>query len=220
MAQTTGHLLTTSVNSGTAIVALSAATRAVDAAQDATAKLLAMRKEFERLRAEHDRARDRADDLEREAKALRAALSRTNPAPGNLRRRGRWLVKSLALLVTAFVAAGSGTARATTPDLELAYACTMGERPTIHLDLVKGRFWFANRVGPLRKGMGLLNFTTPAGYTVFLDFGDLDRVYARMPATISGSGQVAKGSLQDAIRSATEGKDFGNPEFIVCQRTR
>jgi hypothetical protein len=189
------------VNQGVAVSALKVATAAVDAAQDSTAKLLAMRKEFERLRAEHDRARDRADDLEREAKALRVALSRTNQAPGNLRRRGRWLVKSLALLVTAFVATGSGAARAA-PATDAIYVCTVGDKPPMYLNLTRHRFRFADQAGVLNEGL-FFNFTTTRGYTVVLDIGDPDRLHFNRPRVVSGTATVSKDGRQGTPQTAT-----------------
>jgi hypothetical protein len=213
------------VNAALTLAALKAANTAQDASQDTTVKLLALRKELEALRDERDKARFRVEDLEAQTSRLHQALQRTSAATSALRNCPRRLPRSMSFILALAAVALTGMAfwttpaAATGPDNELAYACTMGDRPTMHLDLIQGRYRFANRVGALRQGMGGLNFTTPAGYTVFLDFGDLDRIYTRMPATISGSGQVAKGSLQDAIGSAVAGKDFGNPEFVICQRT-
>jgi hypothetical protein len=223
MATITQTALTRPVNSAVALAALKAANTAQDAAQNTTLRLLALRKELDALRAERDAARFRVEDLEAQTSRLHQALQRTSMATSALRNCPRRLPRSMSFavaLVVAGVTAWVSPARATTPDLELAYACTMGDRPTMHLDLIQGRYRFANRVGALRKGMGGLNFTTPAGFTVFLDFGDLDRIYTRMPATISGSGQVAKGTLQQAIASAINGHDFSASESVVCQRTR
>jgi hypothetical protein len=226
MATITQTALTRPVNSAVALAALKAANTAQDASQDTTVKLIALRKELDALRAERDAARFRVEDLEAQTSRLHQALQRTSAATSALRNCPRRLPRSMSFMaaLASFALAGMAfwttPAAATGPDDELAYACTMGDRPTMHLDLIQGRYRFANRVGALRQGMGGLNFTTPAGFTVFLDFGDLDRVYTRMPATISGSGQVAKGTLQQAIASAINGHDFSASESVVCQRTR
>src|SRR3954447_23835393 len=89
---------TTPVNQAAAVSALKVATAAVDAAQEATAQLLAMRKkELERLRAESDQVRSRIENLERQTRSLHSAKGRACHAPGGLRRQGRWLVRTLAV---------------------------------------------------------------------------------------------------------------------------
>src|SRR3954451_17832611 len=126
MAQNTERFITAPVNSGTAIAALNAANRAVHASLDATTRMLAMRRDLETLRAERDQARFRINDLERETRELHESLSRATGSVGGLRGRGRWLVKSLAVLASftaAFVATGSGTPAPKAPATDAIYVC-------------------------------------------------------------------------------------------------
>src|SRR3954468_20426343 len=104
------------VNVAVTLAALKAAETAVTSSQDATAKLLALRKELEALRAERDQARFRVEDLEAQTSRLHRDLQRTSAATSALRNCPRRLPRSLVFMaalgvagVTAWVSPAAAT---------------------------------------------------------------------------------------------------------------
>jgi hypothetical protein len=195
MAKSTFYATPAPVNQSATVSALKVATAAVDAAQEATAKLLAMRKkELERLRAETDQVRSRIETLDRQTRSLHDAKGRTSYAPGGLRREGRWLVRTLAVLASfaaVGMASGIGPAAAKPPATDAVYVCEVEGKPPIYVNVTRHRFQFAGQTGPLHEGLQL-NFTTRAGYTVYLRLGNLDRLHDNRPTYVEGTATVSK----------------------------
>jgi hypothetical protein len=105
MANGTQTTLTNPVNGAFALSAIKAANTSQAAAQDVTAKLIALRKELETLRAERDAARFRVEDLEAQTSRLHRDLQRNSMATSVLRTCPRRLPRSLAF-VAALVLIG------------------------------------------------------------------------------------------------------------------
>jgi hypothetical protein len=109
MAKSTFYATPAPVNQSATVSALKVATAAVDAAQEATAKLLAMRKkELERLRAETDQVRSRIETLDRQTRSLHDAkgrdLQRTSAVTSALRNCPRRLPRSMSFVLALVVA--------------------------------------------------------------------------------------------------------------------
>jgi hypothetical protein len=209
MATSTLYTPAKPVNQAAAVSALKVATAAVDAAQEATAKLLAMRKkELERLRAETDHVRSRIETLDRQTRSLHdqkvQALQRTSMATSALRNCPRRLPRSMSFavaLVVAGVTAWVSPAVAKPPATDAVYVCEVEGKLPIYLNLSTHRFRFAGQTGPLHEGLQL-NFTTRAGYTVYLKLGNLDRLHDNRPTYVEGTATVSKDGDASAPESA------------------
>jgi hypothetical protein len=98
-------------------------------------------------------------------------------------------------------AAGAGTA-------DLVYACNMGDREAMFLNLAKHKFHFVDHEGALNEGLNF-GFTTKAGYFVSMDLGDPDRLHDKKPRRVRGWGSVTSPTGV-----------HGKLESILCVRTR
>ena len=110
------------------------------------------------------------------------------------------------ILALSFLAVTS--AAAADPANDLVYACNMGDRPAMFLNLARHRFHFVDHEGVLNEGLSF-NFRTKAGYLVQMDLGDPDRLHINKPRRVRGWGSV----------SGPQGSQ-GKLESILCVRTR
>jgi hypothetical protein len=123
----------------------------------------------------------------------------------------RKAILSLAILgLTISTAAAADPARsgAQTVVSDLVYACNMGDRPAMFLNISRHQFHFVDHEGVLNEGLSF-NFRTKAGYLVQMDLGDPDRLHIQKPRRVRGWGTVGG-------PSGTQGK----LESILCVRTR
>lgn len=111
-----------------------------------------------------------------------------------------------AVLISTTAAAADPAAR--TGQLDLVYACNMGDRDAMFLNLTRHQFHFVDHEGVLNEGLGF-NFRTKAGYLVQMDLGDPDRLHLAKPRRVRGWGSVGG-------PSGSQGK----LESILCVRTR
>jgi hypothetical protein len=107
---------------------------------------------------------------------------------------------------TASAAAADPAVRPIQPDT--VYACNMGDRPAMFLNISRHRFYFVDHEGVLNEGLSF-NFRTKAGYLVQMDLGDPDRLHLNRPRRVRGWGSVA----------GPDGS-HGKLESILCVRTR
>jgi hypothetical protein len=110
-------------------------------------------------------------------------------------------------LAAALLVATTATAvEAAGPDL--VYACNMGDRPAMFLNLTRHSFYFVDHEGTLNEGLSF-NFRTKAGYLITMDLGDPDRLHFSKPGRIRGWGSVGGPSGSQ-----------GRLESILCVRMR
>jgi hypothetical protein len=92
---------------------------------------------------------------------------------------------------------------------DLVYACSMGGRDTMSLNLTLHQFHFVDHVGVLNEGDIQFNFRTNAGYLIQMDLGDPDRLHFGKPRVVKGWGSVGG-----------PGGSQGRLEKVTCVRTR
>jgi hypothetical protein len=115
----------------------------------------------------------------------------------------------LAAVLMASTAAAAADPARKGPDPDLVYACNMGDREAIFLNLSRHQFHFVDHEGVLNEGLSF-NFRTKAGYLVQMDLGDPGRLHERKPRRVRGWGSV----------SGPSGTPSGKLESIMCVRTR
>jgi hypothetical protein len=120
------------------------------------------------------------------------------------------LILALALLASTGAAAADPAARTGKPAVlgDLVYACNMGDRDAMFLNLTRHQFHFVDHEGVLNEGLSF-NFRTKAGYLVQMDLGDPDRLHFNKPRRVRGWGTVGG-----------PGGSQGKLESILCVRTR
>jgi hypothetical protein len=116
----------------------------------------------------------------------------------------------LAVLLASTAAAAAEPAKRAAGDgaMDLVYACNMGDRDAMFLNMSRHQFHFVDHEGVLNEGLSF-NFRTKAGYLVQMDLGDPDKIHERKPRRVRGWGSVSG-------PSGSQGK----LESIMCVRTR
>jgi hypothetical protein len=84
------------------------------------------------------------------------------------------------------------------------YRCATMGRPDIDLDITNHMFRMAGHVGDLNEAL-FFTLTTPLGYEMTFDLGDLDIMHSRKPAIVRGKVSVSKD------------KRYAEPEVVVCR---
>ena len=117
-------------------------------------------------------------------------------------------IRALVSVVSILTHQGARAAEMRKPIDDLVYACNMGDRPAMFLNLTRHQFHFVDHEGTLNEGLSF-NFRTKAGYLITMDLGDPDRLHLGRPGRIRGWGSVGG-------PSGSQGK----LESILCVRTR